>query len=303
MLVPARRLAMLTRALWLGLLVPLSLFAASPGAAAASGTPPPAATGSGGWALAPAGGGRPSFYAEGTPGTVQQDTVSVTNRSAGPVTLRLHGTGVRITFAETGLRVPARTRADVPFTVAVPAGAAPGDSSGTIVAEDGGGRTESVPIRLRVGGPALSALTVEKPAVHAGRITYELVNRGTTVLVPRLAVRADGVFGRVLDRAPRTLAVHLAPGQRLRLSEPWSDPPALDAVDVRLTVTAAGGAHATADTSVRFVPWGALGGGVALVAGAAVALAVRRRRRRRRRRRDAQAEVPGAEVELTGVMT
>ncbi|MFJ3304925.1 hypothetical protein ACIPSA_17720 [Streptomyces sp. NPDC086549] len=274
----------------------------------------------GGWSVAPSGGGRPSFYAEGAPGTVQQDTVAVTNRGARPVTVRLRGTGVRVTFAEPSVRVPARTRADVPFTVAVPTGAAPGDRTGTITARDGDGRTATVPVHLRVVGPALSALTVEHLAVHADRITYELVNRGTTVLVPTLAVRADGVFGRVLERAPRTLPVRLSPGRRLRLSEPWHDRPALDAVDVRLTVTASGGARGVASASVRFVPWGVVAGGSVLAAGAATAVVVRRRRRRTAGAEAeppcaeaaeaeppcaeaAEAEPPCAEVESTGAVT
>ncbi|OPG05316.1 hypothetical protein B1R27_21550, partial [Streptomyces sp. GKU 895] len=78
--------------------------------------------------------------------------------------------------------------------------------------------------------------------MHADRITYELVNRGTTSLAPRLAVHADGLLGPLLDRAPRPLPVTLAPGSRTELSEPW-DGPALDSVEVRLTVTAAGGAR------------------------------------------------------------
>ncbi|MGW0204358.1 COG1470 family protein [Streptomyces sp. NPDC003233] len=232
------------------------------------------------WSVAPAGGGRPSFYAEGPPGSVLQDTVAVNNPGRAPVVVRLSGSGLRTVFADKagdGIRVPARTRAEVPFTVTVPAGAAPGDRSGAVVARDTRGRTATVPVRLRVGGPALAALTVEHLAVHAEGITYELVNRGTTVLVPRLAVRADGVLGRVLDRAPRTLPVHLRPGARVKLTEPWPDRPALDAVDVRLTVTAPGGAHDTATTSARFVPWPAVAGG-ALLAGAIAVLAVRRRR-------------------------
>lgn len=232
-----------------------------------------------GWSAAPSGTGRPTFYAEGAPGTVLRDTVSVTNRGGRQLTVRLYGTGAPVVFAETALRVPARTRADVPFTVTVPADAAPGDRSGAIVVRGGDGRTASLPLRLRVGGPGLSALTVEHVAVHGDRITYELVNRGTTVLAPRLAVRADGVLGRVLDRAPRALPVRLPPGRRLRLSEDWAGRPALDAVEVRLTVTAAGGARDTATTSARFVPWGAVAGS----AGTATAggfLVLRRRRRR-----------------------
>jgi hypothetical protein len=169
----------------------------------------------------------------------------------------------------------------VPFTVTVPDGAPPGVRSGAVVVRDAKGRTATVPVRLRVGGPVLAALTVEHLAVHPHDITYDLVNRGTTVLAPTLAVRADGVFGRVLDRAPRTLAVRLRPGARLKLTEPWPGRPALDAVDVRLTVTAPGGAHDTATVSARFVPWAGVAeaGGAALAAAGAV-LAVRRRRGR-----------------------
>ncbi|WP_371674511.1 hypothetical protein [Streptomyces sp. NBC_00289] len=270
----------------------------------------PAAAAAQGWAVVPAGGGRPAFYAEGAPGTVLQDTVSVVNRGGEPVTVRLGATGLRVTFADPGLRVPARTRADVPFTVRVPAGAAPGDHAGTIVVRDADGRSRSVPVRLRVGGPALSALTVEHLAVHGDRITYELVNRGTTVLVPRLAVRAEGVFGTLLDRAPRTLPVDLPPGRRLALSEPWSGRPALDAVEVRLTVTAAGGARDTADTSARFVPWGTVAGAGTAVAVLAALTVVRQRGRRTsdggavsESRRESPRENPRSEDELTGVVT
>ncbi|MFE1308681.1 hypothetical protein [Streptomyces sp. NPDC058755] len=253
------------------------------------------------WSLAPAGAGRPSFYAEGAPGTVLQDTVSVTNRGQKPLTVQLRGTGVRIAFARTGLRVPARTRAEVPFTVTVPTGAAPGDRSGTITARDADGRTAAVALRLRVGGPALSALTVEHVAVHGDRITYELVNRGTTTLVPKLAVHADGLFGPVLDRPARTLPVQLPPTSRRTLSEPWPDRPALDDVDVRLTVTAAGGAHDTTHTSARFVPWGAVTGVLGAVGAAAALVAVRRGRRRRSTAED--DEHADTDVELTGAVT
>ncbi|WP_210588207.1 hypothetical protein [Streptomyces sp. GESEQ-35] len=263
----------------------------------------PAASAADGWSLAPSGGGRPSFYAEGGPGTVLQDTVSVINRSGEPVTVRLRGTGVAVAFADGSVRVPARTRADVPFTVSVPAGAAPGDLAGEIVARDGDGRSGTVALRLRAVGPTLSALTVEHVAVGAAGISYELVNRGTTVLAPTLAVRADGAFGRrVLDRAPRTLPVELAPGRRVKLTEPWADRPALDSVDVRLTVTAAGGARDEAGASVWCVPWGAAAGGLGAVA-AGAALAVVRRRRRRTAGAGEVPESPRTEVELTGAVT
>jgi len=317
----------------------------------------PAAVADDDWSVVPSAStrdGRPYVYAEGAPGTVLQDTVSVLNPGAKPLTVRLSGadadnttgggftvrkkstdTGAWIAFARNAgdgdrrvavravdVRVPAHTRADVPFTVSVPAGAAPGDHPGAIIAHDddgGGGRSAAVRIQLRVAGPTLSALTVEHVAVRGGRISYELVNRGTTVLTPRLAVHADGVFGELLDRAPRTLSVELLPGRRVTLSEPWRAPPALDAVDVRLTVTAAGGARDTASASAHFVPWGAVaavaGGGLAAVGALFV---VRRRgrrtagwasygvvvRRRWRRPPDGGAsEQPRAEDELTGAVS
>ncbi|GGN37359.1 COG1470 family protein [Streptomyces fuscichromogenes] len=263
----------------------LTLLATAPRAAAAES-----------WSLAPAG-GRPACYAEGAPGAVLQDIVSVTNPGGHPVTVRLTGTGVPVTFAEPTVRVPARTRADVPFTITVPTGAAPGDRPGELVAKATDGRTVTARVRLRVGGPALFALTVEHLAVHGDRITYELVNRGTTVLVPKLSVRAQGLFGRVLlDRGPRVLPVRLAPGTRTELSEPWPGHPALDAADVRLTATAAGGAHGTADTEARFVPRAAVPGAMgALVAGAALTVV-----RLRGRRAEKAAEPRSMDVEPTG---
>ncbi|MGI5455385.1 hypothetical protein ACQEWB_19850 [Streptomyces sp. CA-249302] len=256
----------------------------------------PTAAGADGWSLAPSGGGRPSFYAEGAPGAVLQDTVSVTNRSGRAVTVRLSGSGVAVVFAQNPVRVPGRTRADVPFTVR-----ASGDRGGEIVARDRDGRRAAVPVRVRAGGPALSALTVEHLAVHGGRITYELVNRGTTPLVPRLAVHADGLFGRVLDRAPRTLPVRLAPGRRVQLTESWPGHPALDSVDVRLTVTAAGGARDTATASARFVPWGTVAGVAGAVAAGGALLLVRRHRRRGTS--EPAPRSPHTEVELTGAVT
>ncbi|MER5944883.1 hypothetical protein ABT127_02335 [Streptomyces sp. NPDC001904] len=251
------------------------------------------------WTIAPSAGGgtrpaaddgRPYIYAEGTPGTVLEDKVAVTNPTTEPLRVTLRGadadnsadgaldlrekaedTGAWITFAERSVRIPARTRAEVPFTVTVPAGATPGDHPGAIVAS-GGGRDAGVSVRLRVAGPTLAALTVEHVRVKDGdSIAYDVVNRGNTTLTPRLTVRADGVLGTVLDRRARTLPVELLPGRRVTLTEPWPGAPALDSVDVKVTVTAGGGAADSATTTARFVPWGVLGGALAVLAGAGCA--------------------------------
>lgn len=254
-----------------------------------------AADGAAAWSVAPSAGagsrsardgGRPYFYAEGDPGAVLQDTVSVTNPGDRPRTVTLRGagpagTGKWLAFAKREVTVPPRTRADVPFTVTVPSGATPGDHLGEVVAR-GGGRDERVALRLRVSGPALSALTVERVRVDAGagRISYDLVNRGNTVLEPRVAVRAEGVFGELLDRRARKLPLELAPGRRVSLTEPWGGVPAFDSVDVKLTVTAGGGVRELGAASAWIVPWSSVAGGGALVlvvAGGFVA--VRRRRR------------------------
>ncbi|QLH22235.1 FixG Ig-like domain-containing protein [Streptomyces sp. Rer75] len=249
------------------------------------GAPPaPAAAAGPGWSAAPAPGAgsapdaadRPYFYLEGRPGTVLQDKLSVTNKDQRPHTLRLRSEGAEgawLAFADRTVRVPARTRADVPFTVTVPPDAAPGDRSGALVVTGGGHRT-GVRMHLRISGATLSALSVEDVRVvrtgsgGGAAIRYAVVNRGNTELTPRLAVRADGLFGAVLRRDARTLPVQVPPGERVRLTERWPDAPALDAVDVKLTVTAGGGAHAAASATYTAAP------GWLLAAAAAAALGV-----------------------------
>ncbi|WUW23694.1 hypothetical protein OG521_24140 [Streptomyces sp. NBC_01463] len=248
--------------------------------------------------------GRPYFYLEGLPGSVLQDRLSLSNPGPKPVTVRLRGadayntgsggfavrgahgstgTGAWLRTASTEVTVPGRTRADVPVSFTVPQDAVPGDHPGAIVAESGG-RSVGVRVQLRVGGPTLAALTVEDVAVSGRTIHYTLVNRGNAVLVPRLSVSADGLFGALFRRDARTLPVELLPGQRVRLTEPWRDAPALDSVTVRLSVTSAGGAHAEATASAAFVPWAPVTGGalLLLVAGAAAVYGIRRRRAARR---------------------
>ncbi|MFG2227954.1 hypothetical protein [Streptomyces sp. NPDC048644] len=262
-------------------------------AAVAGAAPVPDAPSGAGLTAAPAPGsgtgtgdrGRPYFYLEGGPGTVMKDRLALTNPADRARTVRLRGadSGAWLVPAAREVRIPARTRATVPFTVTVPADAPPGDHPGELIAEDGG-RKVSVRVHLRVTGPALSALTVENVSVtargDAAEIHYALVNRGTTVLTPRLAVRADGVFGPVLRRAARTLPVRLPPGRRVERTETWPDPPALDAVDVTLTATAGGGAHGTAEARYTPVPRGPLGGAALVLLAGAGGWALRRRRRR-----------------------
>ncbi|WP_432145545.1 hypothetical protein [Streptomyces sp. bgisy084] len=257
--------------------------------AAAPGAPP-------GWSAAPAPADgaapsaqdRPYFYLAGAPGTVMNDRLSLRNPGGRAVTVALRGSGGWLAFAAKEVTVPPRTRATVPFTVTVPPDAVPGDRSAELVATtDGTGRgaagRDAVPVHLRVTGPVLAALTVENVSVRgrggAAVIRYTLVNRGNTVLTPRVAVRADGLFGPVLRRAARTLPDRLAPGQSADLTETWDGPPGLDAVQVRLTATADGGAHGSATAAYTALPWGVVAGPAVLLAGAGGLVVVRRRRR------------------------
>ncbi|MFI1719442.1 hypothetical protein ACIGW4_22415 [Streptomyces sp. NPDC053513] len=235
--------------------------------------------GAGEWTAAPAA-GRPYAYLEGPAGSVLQDTLSVTNPGAAPLTVRLTGQGAPVSFAARTVRVPARTRADVPFAVTVTADTPPGEHRGTVRAA-AADREVRVDLRLRVSGPRLAALTVEDVHVDGatGDLRYTLVNRGTTVLAPRLAVRAEGLLGTLLDRPDRPLPLTLRPGERATRTEPWPDPPALDSVTVRLTATAPGAAPATARAEAAFASGPALSAaaGLLVAAAAGAGYAVRRR--------------------------
>ncbi|MEV4193742.1 hypothetical protein AB0J65_20475, partial [Streptomyces toxytricini] len=115
-------------------------------------------------------------------------------------------------------------------------------------------------------------------------VAYTLANRGNVPLAPRVAVRAEGLFGPLPGRPERALPAEVPPGGRVRLAEPWPGAPRLGAADVTLTATAPGAAPATATVSARFAPGGpAAGAGAVLALGAAAALGLARRRHARRR--------------------
>ncbi|MDK9501168.1 DUF916 domain-containing protein [Streptomyces katrae] len=204
--------------------------------------------------------------------------------------------------------VPARGRKDVPFTVKVPRDAVPGDHVGGIVAlntevegvrkegkvQVGVQRQVGARMYFRVPGPLTPGLTVEDVRVTRGApllpwvkdaratVTYTLANRGNVVVEPRVAVSAEGLFGRrVLNRPARDLKLVLLPGQRIELTEPWPDAPQLDWVSVKVRAGAAAYPDLTPDAGTDFVavPWPAAG--VLLVlAGAGATLLVLHRRRR-----------------------
>ncbi|PJN16869.1 DUF916 domain-containing protein [Streptomyces sp. CB02120-2] len=249
--------------------------------------------------------------------TFQVFATDATNTRAGgafalfPVETKPRDVGTWIALAPeaaTTVTVPPKGRKDIPFTVKVPEDATPGDHVGGIVAvnttvegvqKDGKvqvGVRRQVGARLyfRVPGPLTPGLSVENvrvsrsapvvPWVKDARATvsYTLVNLGNVVVEPKVAVSAEGLFGReVLAKPARELKLVLLPGQRIELTEPWPDAPQLDRVSVKVAAGAAAYPDLAAESGTTFtaVPWPAAGT-VLLLAGAGIGFLVLRRRRR-----------------------
>lgn len=135
--------------------------------------------------------------------------------------------------------VPANSSVTVPYTLTVPDDAEPGDHPGALVALDEriGAATGSVAVGiqqavgarvyLRVGGPTVAALSVEdvkfthnQPLVpgtgeSSALISYTLYNRGNVTLNPKVALKAEGLFGRdLLSRDLKKIPSNCCPARR-----------------------------------------------------------------------------------------
>ncbi|MFD9973768.1 DUF916 domain-containing protein [Streptomyces sp. NPDC059017] len=202
----------------------------------------------------------------------------------------------------TRVTVPARSAVTVPYTLTVPDDAEPGDHPGALVALDervaaGPGAAVAVGIQravgarvyLRVNGPAMPALSVEdvrytpdKPLVpgtggSSALVSYTLHNRGNVTLDPKVALRAEGLFGRtLLARDLGGVPGELLPRQRIRLTASWTGAPQLDWGEVTLTASARD-ARGSAAVSFLAVPW--LFVAVLFAAGAGALVWLRARRR------------------------
>ncbi|WP_327694819.1 WxL protein peptidoglycan domain-containing protein [Streptomyces sp. NBC_00459] len=245
---------------------------------------------------------RPYFYLSADPGTTVEDKVTVANKTDKPLTFRLYaadayntardggfavrtlhekqrGVGAWARPAKSRVTVPAHKSVTVPFTLRVPEGAEPGDHVGALVALDeridtgdgslalGVQRAVGARIYLRVNGPAVSAITVEKVRIShhqplvpglgdsTATISYTLHNTGNVTLDPRVEVRAQGLFGRTLMARDLTkIPSELLPGQRVQLTEPWHGAPQLDWGDVTLTAYAKD-TRESASVSFFALPW------------------------------------------------
>ncbi|UUN26836.1 DUF916 domain-containing protein [Streptomyces sp. FIT100] len=147
---------------------------------------------------------RPYFYLSTDPGSRIEDKVTVTNKSAEPMTFRLYGADAYNTVRDGGFAVrtekerqrgvgawlrtarqkvtlPPGGTATVPFTLTVPETAEPGDHPGALVAldervEPGSGslavgvqRAVGARVYLRVTGPTVAALSVEDVSYEPDR--------------------------------------------------------------------------------------------------------------------------------------
>lgn len=272
---------------------------------------------------------RPYFALSADPGQTLEDKVVLANKTAEPRTFRLYAADAYNTARDGGFAVrtagermrgigawarPARSRVTVPghgtvtvpVTLRVPADAEPGDHSGALVAIDeridpGAGsvalgvrRAVGARVYLRVSGPALPALAVERVRIthrqplvpglgdSAATVSYTLHNTGNVTLDPKVELRARGLFGRTLLARDLTgIPAELLPGQRVRLTAPWRNAPQLDWADVTLTAHATG-TRQSSSASFLALPWLVVAVAAA-VAVAGVTLLVRARRGRARR--------------------
>ncbi|MFG2090062.1 MULTISPECIES: hypothetical protein [unclassified Spirillospora] len=194
------------------------------------------------------------------------------------------GVGAWITLKHGTLKVPANKAVKVPFTLKIPENATPGEHIGGIVAlntaiesvqESGGARVgvrRAVGARvylrvagpltpgLRIGGPDTARTEPLVPYVHRSRgtIRYTVINTGNQRISPTARVWATGVFGRRVKRWPDRRLPEILPGQRTEITVPWNGVPPLDAVTVRVELTAGDGLRARGQTQFTAVPWAAL---------------------------------------------
>ncbi|MFI1191303.1 WxL protein peptidoglycan domain-containing protein [Streptomyces californicus] len=185
------------------------------------GTPAASPADNGSWSVQPASGPsgeRPSLYLFAAPGTTLTDKVTVTNKTAKPLTLRLYAADAYNTPRDGGFAVRdrdekqrsvgawARTDRDtvtvgpkasvtVPLTITVPDDAEPGDHPGALIALDerveatrrgalavGVRRAVGARIHLRVNGPTVPALSVEDLRIDQDRPLVPGTGRSRAVI-------------------------------------------------------------------------------------------------------------------------
>jgi hypothetical protein len=190
------------------------------------------------WAVAPAanqfGAGREHLRYTIDPGAAVQDGLVVRNAGAAPLRLALRPAASGwVRLARDAVTVAPGRSAEVPFSVAPPRDAEPGDYEGAIVATAGGGRLD-VPIRLRVGGALKPGLAVEDVQLDGSSVRFTVRNTGNAILTARPRVKVSGPFGRFAVESDA-----LRPSPELLPGETWKGRTSVKDVTpaVRLTAT------------------------------------------------------------------
>ncbi|MFI5709233.1 WxL protein peptidoglycan domain-containing protein [Kribbella sp. NPDC051620] len=253
------------------------------------------------WEIKPAAGifgaNRSSFSYALPRGGQLRDGLLIVNRGRTPLTATLHGAdaftaddgsielrsaeaqprdvGAWIQLADTTVRVPAGRSVDVPFRLALPDTATPGDHLGgivTLVQQAGTtDRLTTTKIRLQVSGELKPALTVEDLKVHYSgtpnpfgegsvAVTYTVRNTGNIIVAARQSAAVTGPFG-VFTAGPGQLAdsPQLLPGETWQVAASIPGvPPALRLTGTVSVVPVARSAPqpTTAATAhVLTIPW------------------------------------------------
>lgn len=145
------------------------------------------------------------------------------------------GAGAWVHPAQDRLTIQPGQSLNVPFTVAVPDNAAPGDHLGGIVTsltQDNVEQRLGIRIRLRVGGEFAPGLSVDDPQVHYSgtpapfgkgdaTVTYTIHNTGNAIVAARQTVSVSGPFG--IWRVPSGNVAdspQLLPGETWQVSVP-----------------------------------------------------------------------------------
>lgn len=208
--------------------------------------------------------GRDYFVRRAAPGEQLTDHVGVTNLTKAPLTFTVYGTdafttadgafgllpaaqtatdvGSWIKLAQRTYTVHANTRLDIPFTLAVPTNATPGDHAGGIIASIATAQTTgtgqkmlvdrriAARVYLTVAGataPTLSIDTVrleytQSPNPTTGgamTVSYRVTNTGNLRLSGAGSVRVTGPFGWELARTGAMSIPELLPGGSLTVTE------------------------------------------------------------------------------------
>ncbi|MFF2408945.1 WxL protein peptidoglycan domain-containing protein [Streptomyces sp. NPDC058092] len=195
----------------------------------------------------------------------------------------------------------------VPLTITVPEDAEPGDHPGALVALDeridpadagavavGIRKAVGARIYLRVNGPTMPALSVDDVRVEHSQplvpgtgksravISYTLHNRGNVTLNPKVALRAEGLFGRtLLARDLKKIPSELLPRQRVRLTEQWADAPQLEWGEIKVTASARD-TRESAAAPYFALPW-LVAGVLLVIVGGGAGMWIRARRSRTRK--------------------